>query len=321
MNASELAKMRQDRRKHSVAIVQPVRMLALSSSSTLCCNATRSSPHEEVPIKPTGLTISQRHTLTAPPTVTPVSITRPSAAVPAQNLNIPQTIRFTNPTFTPPKAKRFSSATTLNQPSKAEKRAESVVPPNARAATQQAPRRKSTIASLFWDPLVRVTTGEAPSDDVTANGDPESGSSETQEKSRSFITRCKTDKLMHTVLGMVFLFGGGLIVAGVIWTVTRHSRVVTDSRNFVCGKGIAGGPKCAVHLKGQKSNAGTADWVGGDVVDWWLKNHCIWQGKQEEWLCGTNIGSKEGQGDQVLPQSTWFEKVEDVEEAESGKDV
>ena len=250
-----------------------------------------------------------------------MSITRPSAAAPAQTLNRPQTIRFTNPTFTQPKTKRFSSATTLKQPPKAKKRAESLVAPNAHAAPQRATRRKSTIASLFWDPLVRVTTGEAPSEDVTGNSDAESGSSSAREKSRSFLTRCKTDKLMHAVLGMVFLFGGGLIVAGVIWTVTRHNRVMADSRNFVCGKGIAGGPKCAVHLKGQKSNVGTADWVGGEVVDWWLKNHCVWRGKQEEWLCGTNIGSKEGQGDQVLPQGTWFEKVEDVQDAKSGKDV
>lgn len=156
---------------------------------------------------------------------------------------------------------------------------------------------------------------------MTGNCDAESGSSTAREKSRSFLTRCKTDKLMHAVLGMVFLFGGGLIVASVIWTVTRHNRVMADSRNFVCGKGIAGGPKCAVHLKGQKSNVGTADWVGGEVVDWWLKNHCVWRGKQEEWLCGTNIGSKEGQGDQVLPQGTWFEEVEDVQDAKSGKDV
>lgn len=35
MNASELAKMRQDRRKHSVAVVQPVRALALSSCRSL----------------------------------------------------------------------------------------------------------------------------------------------------------------------------------------------------------------------------------------------------------------------------------------------
>jgi hypothetical protein len=56
-------------------------------------------------------------------------------------------------------------------------------------------------------------------------------------------------------------------------------------------------------------------------VDWWLKNHCVWQGKQEEWLCDSNIGTKEGKGDQVLPQGTWFEKVEDVEDAGSGQDV
>ena len=31
--------------------------------------------------------------------------------------------------------------------------------------------------------------------------------------------------------------------------------------------------------------------------------------------------SKEGKGDQVLPQGTWFEKVEDVEDAGSGQDV
>lgn len=166
-----------------------------------------------------------------------------------------------------------------------------------------------------------MTTGEAPSDDAAANRDTESGSAGAEKKSKSFLQRCKTDKLMHAVLGMVLLFGGGLIVAGVIWTVTRHNRVMADSRNFVCGKGIAGGPKCAVHLKGQNSNVGTADWVGGEVVDWWLKNHCLWQGKQEEWLCGSNIGTKEGKGDQVLPQGTWFEKVEDEEDAESGKDV
>lgn len=170
---------------------------------------------------------------------------------------------------------------------------------------------------MFWDPRIRVTTGEAPSDDAAANSDPEPGSAGVKEKSRSFLQRCKTDKLMHAVLGMVLLFGGGLIVAGVIWTVTRHNRVMADSRNFVCGKGIAGGPKCAVHLKGQKSNVGTADWVGGEVVDWWLKNHCVWRGNQEEWLCGSNIGTKEGTGDQVLPQGTWFEKVDDEEDAGS----
>lgn len=37
MNASELAKMRQDRRKHSVAVVQPVRNLALSLSFIFGC--------------------------------------------------------------------------------------------------------------------------------------------------------------------------------------------------------------------------------------------------------------------------------------------
>ena len=270
-------------------------------------------------IELTNLTLSQRHASTAPPTAIPITVPRPSAAVPIPALNRPQTIRFTNPTFSESSSKRFSSATTLKQPSKAHKRADSLVPPNAQAATQQAPRRKSTIASLFWEPLVRVTTGEAPSEDATANNDPEPGSAGegTKEKSRSFLTRCKTDKLMHAVLGMVVLFGGGLIVAGVIWTVTRHNRLMADKRNFVCGKGIAGGPKCAVHLKGETSNVGTADWVGGEVVDWWLKNHCVWRGKQEQWLCGSNIGTKEGKGDQVLPQGTWFEKTADEEDAES----
>ena len=163
-----------------------------------------------------------------------------------------------------------------------------------------------------------MTTGEAPSDDAAANADPEHGSnSEGGEKSRSFLSRCRRDKLMHTVLGMVLLFGGGLIVAGVIWTVTHRNRVLTDNRNFVCGKGIAGGPKCAVHLKGEKSSVGSAGYVGGEVVDWWLKNHCMWRGEQEEWLCGSNIGEKESKGSEVLPQGTWFEKSKEEDDAES----
>jgi hypothetical protein len=114
-----------------------------------------------------------------------------------------------------------------------------------------------------------VTTGEAPSYDVPANQDPEPGSTRKsgREKHQSFLARCKRDKLMHTVLGMVLLFCGGLIVAGVIWTVTRQNRVLEDSRNFVCGKGIAGGPKCAVHLKAEKSSVESAGYVGGEVVD------------------------------------------------------
>jgi hypothetical protein len=164
-----------------------------------------------------------------------------------------------------------------------------------------------------------VTTGEAPSYDVPANQDPEPGSTRKsgREKHQSFLARCKRDKLMHTVLGMVLLFCGGLIVAGVIWTVTRQNRVLEDSRNFVCGKGIAGGPKCAVHLKAEKSSVESAGYVGGEVVDWWLKNHCVWQGGQGEWLCGSNIGQKESKGSEVLPQGTWFERSEEKDDAQT----
>lgn len=116
---------------------------------------------------------------------------------------------------------------------------------------------------------------------------------------------------------MVILVGSALIVAGVVWTETHKKRVMEDKRDFVCGQGIAGGPKCAVRLKGEKNSVASADWVGGEVVDWWLKNHCVWRGKEEEWWCGSEIGQQEGKGDQVLPSGTWLEKVEDEEQSDA----
>lgn len=250
---------------------------------------------------------------------------RPSAAIPARTLNRPQTIRFTEPRFKAPRTDRSSYATTSKSAGKAAKRADSLVPPDGGTQSEGGPQRKNTSTSLFqsrswsifWDPRIRATTGEKPANDAESVRDPEPADAGSGEKKhRSFISRCKHDKLLHGILGMVILFGGALIVAGVVWTVTHQKRVMEDKRNFVCGHGIAGGPKCAVRLKGEKSSVGSASWVGGEVVDWWLKNHCVWRGKEGEWWCGSGIGQQEGKGDQVLPQGTWLEKVEE-EEAES----
>ena len=252
---------------------------------------------------------------------------RPSAAVPAQTLSRPQTIRFTDPTFTAPRTKGSSYASTSTSSQKAANRADSLIPPNSHTSSEGAPQRKNTSTSLFqsrswslfWDPRIRATTGEKPSDGASTRGDAEAGvTCGGEQRRRSFISRCKQDKLLHGVFGMIILVGTALIIAGVVWTVTHHKRVMEDNRNFVCGHGIAGGPKCAVRLKGEKSSVGSASWVGGEVVDWWLKNHCVWRGKEEQWLCGSAIGQKEGKGDQVLPQGTWFEKVEEVEADSKG---
>jgi hypothetical protein len=261
--------------------------------------------------------------MTAPPSAAVMTGPRPSAAVPSRTINRPQTIRFTNPTFSQSRTKRFSSATTVKPSVKSAKRADSLVPPKPSTSTQEKPRRKSTAASLFqsrswsifWDPRMRTTTREDASDNIVSVQDPESCNNSAGQggKCRSFIARCKQDKLLHVVLGMVILTGGALIIAGVVWTVTHQSRVMKDSRNFACGKGIAGGPKCSVQLKGEKSSVGSAEWVGSEVVDWWLKNHCTWQGKEGEWWCGSQIGQG-SKGDQVLPQGTWFEKAEEGEE-------
>jgi hypothetical protein len=250
---------------------------------------------------------------------------RPSAAIPSHTLTRPQTIRFKETVFTQPRTKRFSSATTAKPSVKTAKRSDSHIPPDVRASTQETPPRKGTAASLFqsrswsifWDPRFCTTTDDEQAEDATISGDTESCKEGAGEGKRrhSFISRCKNDKLLHVVLGMVVIVGGGLIIAGVVWSVTHSSRVMEDTRDFVCGKGVAGGPKCAVHLKGDKSSVGSADWVGGEVVDWWLKNHCVWRGKEEEWWCGSQIGQKEGAGDQVLPEGTWLEKTEE-EEAE-----
>jgi len=195
--------------------------------------------------------------------------------------------------------------------------------------TRNPVRRKSTAASLFgtrswsifWDPRIRATNVEEPSSSSSpaqSSAEVESGRRhiDGEGKHRSFFSRCKNDRLLHFVLGMVALVGSALIICGVVWTETHESRVLEDKRDFVCGRGIAGGPKCRVHLKGEKSGMGSADWVGGEVVDWWLKNHCVWRGKETEWWCGSEIGLKEGEGDQVLPDGTWLEKVEESDNGE-----
>lgn len=123
------------------------------------------------------------------------------------------------------------------------------------------------------------------------------------------MSRCKRDRLLHVVLGMVILVGSALIVAGVVWSVTHQRRVVEDQRDFACGKGIAGGPKCSVRLKGEEAGMQKAGFVDGEVVDWWLKNHCVWRNQEREWWCGSEIGEKQGEGDDVLPDGTWFEKT------------
>ena len=171
---------------------------------------------------------------------------------------------------------------------------------------------------MFWDPRISaIGSDDSP---AQSSSEVESGVRHTdgEGKHRSFFSRCKSDRLLHFVIGMVVLVGSALIICGVVWTETHQSRVMEDKRNFVCGHGIAGGPKCRVHLKGEKSGMGSADWVGGEVVDWWLKNHCVWRGNEKEWWCGSEIGLKEGEGDQVLPDGTWLEKVEESDDGEVG---
>jgi len=258
-------------------------------------------------------------------------------------------VRFKEPDFGGSgRAKRWSSATTAvgrggsgsgsgGSSSSSTKRTDSFVPPlnhnnsndNTTPSTTQTrhpARRKSTAASLFgtrswsifWDPRISATGGKKPSDKTPsrepATIEAEVGQVENKGKKRSFMKRCKSDRLLQFVLAMVFLVGSGLIVSGVVWTETHRSRVLEDKRDFVCGEGIAGGPKCRVHLKGEKSGMGSADWVGGEVVDWWLKNHCVWRGQEAQWWCGAEIGQKEGEDDQVLPHGTWLEKVEESDE-------
>lgn len=133
---------------------------------------------------------------------------------------------------------------------------------------------------------------------------------------RSFLARCKDDRLLHVVLAMVLLVGGGMIIAGVVWSVTHRRRVMEDSRDFACGRGVAGGPKCAVHLKGERDGVKQASWIDGEVIDWWLKNHCVWKHERDEWWCGAQIGQKQGQGDEVLPEGVWLEKSEEEEDVE-----
>jgi hypothetical protein len=272
---------------------------------------------------------------------------RPSAAVPRESLNRPlsrppTTIRFKEPNFKEAKSKRLSSGIPapgcMADPSAAPpERTDSFVPilsKNSPPSTQtRTPaRRKNTLASLFetrsWsiflDPRIRATNGN----DTPArnSSDAESGQVrhvDGEGKHRSFFSRCKSDRLLHFVIGMVLLVGSALIICGVVWTETHESRVMEDKRDFVCGRGIAGGPKCRVHLKGEKGGMGSADWVGGEVVDWWLKNHCVWRGGEREWWCGSEIGLKEGEGDQVLPDGTWLEKVgesDDREDRDEGLD-
>lgn len=168
---------------------------------------------------------------------------------------------------------------------------------------------------MFWDPKIRATGGgeaDGGGDQRSDEADGESGAEERQRR-RSFLWRCRHDRLLHVVLGMVVLVGSALIVAGVVWSVTHEKRVAEDKRDFVCGKGIAGGPRCAVRLKGDEAGVGRASWLDGEVVDWWLKNHCVWRGEEGVWWCGATIGQKEGEGDEVLPEGTWLEKVEEEE--------
>jgi len=280
---------------------------------------------------------------------------RPSAAVPSESLNRPlrsssippPTIRFKEPNFNmDARAKRLSSAVVpapgcMPASSAPPERTDSIVPilgnknspPSTRKTRSSPARRKNTLASLFetrsWsiflDPRIRATNG----DDTTTPARRDSSEAESGgvrhvdgegggKHHRSFFARCKSDRLLHFVIGMVLLVGSALIICGVVWTETHESRVMEDKRDFVCGRGIAGGPKCRVHLKGEKESMGSADWVGGEVVDWWLKNHCVWRGGEREWWCGSEIGLKEGEGDQVLPDGTWLEKVWESDESDDG---
>lgn len=237
------------------------------------------------------------------------------------------TIRFKEPNFNEAKAKRLSSATAaacMEDLANTSERTDSFIPPpNKMPSTQTRNhvRRKSTAASLFgtrswsifWDPRISATGGRKPSEVPAQNSsEAESGIKHTdgEGRHRSFMKRCRSDRLLQFVLAMVFIVGSGLIISGVVWTETHRSRVLEDKRDFVCGEGIAGGPKCRVNLKGEKSGMESADWVGGEVVDWWLKNHCVWRGREAEWWCGAEIGLKAGEDDQVLPHGTWLEKVE-----------
>ncbi|KAM0699872.1 hypothetical protein Q7P36_000083 [Cladosporium allicinum] len=264
---------------------------------------------------------------------------RPSAAVPRESLNRQldrpaTTIRFKEPNFKGPRAGRLSStvpaAGCMSDSSARPERTDSFVPILSKSSpstqTRTSTRRKSTAASLFgtrswsmfWDPRISaIGSDDSP---AQSSSEVESGVRHTdgEGKHRSFFSRCKSDRLLHFVIGMVVLVGSALIICGVVWTETHQSRVMEDKRDFVCGHGIAGGPKCRVHLKGEKSGMGSADWVGGEVVDWWLKNHCVWRGNEKEWWCGSEIGLKEGEGDQVLPDGTWLEKVEESDDGEVG---
>lgn len=220
---------------------------------------------------------------------------------------------------------RASAGPSISSDSTA-KRADSVVPPPPPAA-----RRKSTAASLFqsrswsmfWDPKIRATSGGEADDganQAAENSSAEAGTGnggERHSKRRTFLSRCRNDRLLHVVLGMVVMVGTVLIVSGVAWSVTHQKRMMEDKRDFVCGKGIAGGPRCAVRLKGEEAGMENASWLDGEVVDWWLKNHCVWRGKEKEWWCGAGIGQKEGEQDEVLPEGTWLEKAEDEEKATS----
>lgn len=266
---------------------------------------------------------------------------RPSTAVPRETLDravrAQNTIRFDEPRYqAPPKSAdsegpRGSAGPSISSSSASvSKRADSLVPPPAGVVSGK-PRRKSTVVSLFqsrswsifWDPKIRATTGGDAGDGGENQGvgrSCDAGADEVAEerhKRRSFLSRCKNDRLLHVVLGMVVLVGSALIVAGVVWSVTHERRVMEDKRDFVCGKGIAGGPRCAVRLKGDEAGMQDASWLDGEVVDWWLKNHCVWRGKEGEWWCGAGIGQKEGEEDAVLPEGTWLERVEEEGKKES----